>query len=131
MTDANLNVYIADSSGGKIRVVCVTCGTGSPLDNLLAALGIPSPQNEYIYTIAGGASSSYSGTYPTLATNITMSPQKLAIDLSGNIYISDSNGVVWFLARTAPISAPSPARPAATAPAKPTISATAARPRKQ
>jgi Glycosyl hydrolases family 28/Bacterial Ig-like domain (group 3) len=95
MTDSNLNVYIADSSGDKIRVVCVTCGTGSPLDSLLATLGITSPQNGFIYTIAGGGSSS--GPYPTLATNVSMSPQKLAIDLSGNIYISDGNGVAWFL----------------------------------
>jgi polygalacturonase/sugar lactone lactonase YvrE len=95
MTDANLNVYIADSSSGKIRVVCVTCGTGSPLDSLLATLGITSPQNGYIYTIAGGGGSS--GPYPTIATNVSMSPQKLAIDPSGNIYISDGNGVAWFL----------------------------------
>jgi polygalacturonase/sugar lactone lactonase YvrE len=102
MTDANLNVYIADSSGGKIRVVCVTCGTGSPLDSLLATLGISSPQNGSIYTIAGGGGST--GPYPTLATNVSMSPQKLAIDLSGNIYISDGNGIAWFLdAHTASI----------------------------
>ena len=93
MTDANLNVYIADTQ--KIRVVCVTCGTGSPLDALLAALGITSPQNGYIYTVAGGGSSS--GPYPTLATNVSMSPQKLAIDNSGNIYISDGTGAAWFL----------------------------------
>ena len=95
MTDANLNVYIADSSGGKIRVVCVTCGTGSPLDALLGALGITNPVNGYIYTIAGGGNSS--GPYPLLATSVSMSPQKLAIDTSGNIYISDGNGAVWFL----------------------------------
>ena len=93
MTDANLNVYIADSQ--KIRVVCVTCETGSPLDTLLATLGIALPQNGYIYTIAGGGSGS--GPYPTLATNVTMSPQKLAIDTSGNIYISDGGGAAWFL----------------------------------
>ncbi|MGA9667657.1 MAG: Ig-like domain repeat protein [Terracidiphilus sp.] len=95
MTDANLNVYIADSA--KVRVVCVTCGTGSPLDALLATLGISSPQNGYIYTIAGGASSSYTGTYPTVATNVPMSPQKLAIDLSSNVYISDGSGAIWLL----------------------------------
>ncbi|MFZ0273461.1 MAG: Ig-like domain repeat protein [Acidobacteriaceae bacterium] len=95
MTDANLNVYIADSQ--KIRVVCVTCGTGSPLDGILATLGISSPQNGSIYTIAGGAASSYSGGYPTLSTNVTMSPQKLAIDASSNLYISDGSGAVWFL----------------------------------
>lgn len=97
MTDVNLNVYIADSSGGKIRVVCVTCGTNSPLDALLAKLGITSPVNGNIYTIAGGAGVSYSGAYPTLGTNVTMSPQKLAIDNSNNLYISDGNGVIWFL----------------------------------
>jgi polygalacturonase/sugar lactone lactonase YvrE len=92
MTDSNLNVYIADSA--KIRVVCVTCGTGSPLDAVLAALGITSPVNGYIYTIAGGGSSS--GPYPILATSVSMSPQKLAIDTSGNIYISDGSGAAWF-----------------------------------
>jgi sugar lactone lactonase YvrE len=95
LTDANLNVYIADTA--KVRVVCVTCGTGSPLDALLASLGISSPQNGFIYTIAGGAAASYSGAYPTLATNVTMSPQKLAIDLSSNLYISDGAGVIWML----------------------------------
>jgi Glycosyl hydrolases family 28/Bacterial Ig-like domain (group 3) len=93
MTDANLNVYIADSQ--KIRAVCVTCGTGSPLDALLATLGITSPQNGFIYTIAGGGSSG--GPYPVLATSVSMSPQKLAIDTSGNIYISDGSGAAWFL----------------------------------
>jgi hypothetical protein len=43
IVDANLNVYIADSSGGRIRVVCVTCGTNSPLDALLAKLASPRP----------------------------------------------------------------------------------------
>jgi sugar lactone lactonase YvrE len=100
LVDPNLNVFIADSSGGKIRVICVTCGTGSPLDGLLAKLGIASPTNGDIYTIAGGASQSYSGTFPTLATNITMSPQKLGMDNTGNVYISDGNGVAWFLDTT-------------------------------
>ena len=76
-------------------MVCVTCGTGSPLDTLLATLGITTPQNGYIYTVAGGGSSS--GPYPTLATNVSMSPQKLAIDTGGNIYISDGSGAAWFL----------------------------------
>ena len=98
--DPNLNVYTADSSGGRIRVICVTCGTGSPLDNLLAKLGITSPTNGDIYTIAGGASQTYSGTYPTLATNITMSPQKLGMDNNGNLYISDGNGAAWFMDAT-------------------------------
>jgi sugar lactone lactonase YvrE len=98
LTDANLNVYIADSSGGRIRVVCVTCGTNSPLDALLAKLGISSPTNGDIYTIAGsGSTGTYSGTLPTLATNVSMTPEKLVFDTSGNIYISDSNNAIWFV----------------------------------
>ena len=98
LTDANLNVYIADSSGGRIRVVCVTCGTNSPLDALLAKLGISSPTNGDIYTIAGsGSTGTYSGTLPTLATNVSMTPEKLVFDTGGNIYISDANNAIWFV----------------------------------
>jgi sugar lactone lactonase YvrE len=98
LTDANLNVYIADSSGGRIRVVCVTCGTNSPLDALLAKLGISSPTNGDIYTIAGsGSTATYSGTLPTLATNVSMTPEKLVFDTGGNIYISDANNAIWFV----------------------------------
>jgi sugar lactone lactonase YvrE len=102
LTDANLNVYIADNS--QVRVLCVTCGTGSPLDHVLSALGISSPQNGYLYAIAGGAASTYTGSFPTLSTNVTMGAQKLAMDTGGNLYISDgstisgvSTGAVWFL----------------------------------
>ncbi len=98
IVDANLNVYIADSSGGRIRVVCVTCGTGSPLDALLAKLGIASPVNGDIYTVAGNASTSTDAyTVPVLSTGVSMSPQKLAFDNAGNLYISDGNGFIWFL----------------------------------
>jgi sugar lactone lactonase YvrE len=96
ITDANLNVYIADSSSAKIRVVCVTCGTNSPLDALLAKVGVASPVNGDIYTIAGGATANPSA-YPVLATHVLMSPQKMALDTAGNLYISDGNGIIWFL----------------------------------
>ncbi|HEY1647227.1 MAG TPA: pectinesterase family protein [Terracidiphilus sp.] len=102
LVDANLNVYVADSS--KVRVICVTCGSNSPLDHLLAQLGITAPVNGDIYTIAGGGSASYAGPFPVISTTVGMSPQKLGIDLSGNIYISDGDGAVWFLdVRTANI----------------------------
>ncbi len=100
--DPNLNVYIADGLG-KIRVVCVTCGTSSPLDYLLQAVGatgtLNSATNGYIYTIAGNGTSStaYSGTWPTLSTGVSMAPQKLSMDTSGNLYISDSLGFIWLL----------------------------------
>ncbi len=93
LTDASDNVYIADSS--RIRVVCVTCAAGSGLYQLLQKLGVASPQNTYIYTLAGGGSSSYSA--PALANTISMSPQKLAIDANSNLYVSDSNGIIWFI----------------------------------
>jgi len=98
ITDLNLNVYVADSSGGRIRVVCVTCGTGSPLDALLGILGVSSPVNGNIYTVAGnGSTSAYSYTAPVLATSVSMTPQKMAFDTGGNLYISDGNNVIWFL----------------------------------
>jgi polygalacturonase/sugar lactone lactonase YvrE len=98
ITDVNLNVYIADSSGGRIRVVCVTCGTNSPLDALLAKLGISSPVNGYIYTVAGsGSTAAFTYTAPVLSTGVSMSPQKLAFDNAGNLYIADGNAFIWFL----------------------------------
>jgi polygalacturonase/sugar lactone lactonase YvrE len=98
LIDANENVYIADSK--SVRVVCVTCEPGSALYQLLNKLGVSSPQNTFIYTIAGGGSSSY--TSPVLATSINMSPQKLAMDNGGNLYISDGSGAIWFVdSRTA------------------------------
>jgi sugar lactone lactonase YvrE len=93
LTDVNDNVYIADSS--RVRVICVTCEPGSGLYQLLNQVGIASPQNGNIYTLAGSGSTAYAG--PALANTVTMSPQKLAIDNSSNLYISDDNGVVWFV----------------------------------
>ncbi len=98
LTDANDNVYIADSQ--RVRVVCVTCEPGSALYQLLTKVGVAAPQNGFIYTLAGGGSAAYAG--PALANTITMSPQKLAMDNSGNLYISDGAGAVWFVdSRTA------------------------------
>jgi sugar lactone lactonase YvrE len=98
LTDANDNIYIAEAS--KVRVVCVTCTPGSPLYLLLNKVGIASPQNGFIYTLAGGGAAAYAG--PALANSITMSPQKLAIDGNGDLYISDGTGAVWFIdSRTA------------------------------
>jgi pectin methylesterase-like acyl-CoA thioesterase/sugar lactone lactonase YvrE len=96
MVDNNLNVYIADSA--SVRVVCVTCGANSPLDSLLGKLGVASPVNGDIYTIAGGgATTAANALQPVSATSVTMQPQKLGIDRNGNIYISDGYGAIWFL----------------------------------
>lgn len=96
MVDNNHNVYIADNA--TVRVVCVTCGTSSPLDNLLGKLGIASPVNGDIYTIAGGGvTTAAKALQPVSPTSVTMQPQKLGIDRNGNIYISDGYGAIWFL----------------------------------
>jgi sugar lactone lactonase YvrE len=99
LTDPSDNLYIADAS--RVRVVCVTCVSGSGLYNLLQKLGVTSPANGYIYTIAGTGTGTYNYTAPALANTVNLSPQKLAMDASGNLYIADSNGVAWFVdART-------------------------------
>ncbi len=93
LTDASDNLYIADTN--RIRVVCITCTPGSGLYALLNKLGIATPQNNYIYTLAGGGSSAYK--VPALANTISMSPQKLAMDSGGNLYIADGGGYIWFV----------------------------------
>ena len=95
LTDPSDNLYIADAA--RVRVVCITCISGSGLYNLLQKLGVTTPTNGYIYTIAGTGSGTYNYTAPALANTVNVSPQKLAMDASTNLYISDSSGVVWFL----------------------------------
>ncbi|RSL18524.1 Ig-like domain-containing protein [Edaphobacter aggregans] len=96
LVDSSSNVYIAESS--KVRVVCVACTPGSNLYNLLNKVGVASPVNGDIYTLAGTSTSSNSSLAPGLSTAVNMGPQKLAMDADGNLYIADSsNNVVWFL----------------------------------
>ena len=99
LVDPSDNLYVADAA--RVRVLCVTCTSGSGLYNLLQKLGVASPTNGYIYTIAGTGSGTYNYTAPALANTVNVAPQKLAMDASSNLYISDSNGVAWFVdART-------------------------------
>jgi polygalacturonase/sugar lactone lactonase YvrE len=93
--DANGNIYIAESS--HVRVVCVTCTAGSGLYDLLTKLGVASPVNGNIYTVAGTATTGNSTLAPGLANTVNMGPQKISLDADGNIYIADSsNNVIWF-----------------------------------
>ncbi len=93
--DANGNVYIAESS--RVRAICVTCTAGTGLYQLLNKLGVASPTNGDIYTVAGTSTSSNSTLAPGLGNTVNMAPQKLALDADGNLYITDSaNNVVWF-----------------------------------
>ena len=93
--DNNANIYIAE--GSRVRAVCVACSPGVGLYALLNKLGVASPSNGNIYTIAGTSSSSNSKLTPGLGNTVSMAPQKLTIDADGNLYIADSaNNVVWF-----------------------------------
>ena len=63
-----------------------------------ATTTLNSATNGNIYTIAGsGTTGVYSYTAPVLSTGVSMTPQKLAMDASSNLYISDGNGFIWFL----------------------------------
>ncbi|SEF60312.1 Pectinesterase [Bryocella elongata] len=95
LVDPSDNVYVADAA--RVRVLCVTCASGSGLYNLLQKLGVSAPTNGYIYTIAGTGSSTYNYTAPALANTVDVAPQKLAMDASSNLYISDGSGVAWFV----------------------------------
>ena len=93
--DASGNLYIAE--GSHVRAVCVTCTAGTGLYALLNKLGVPSPVNGYIYSIAGTSTTSNSTLAPGLGTSVSMGPQKISLDADGNLYIADSaNNVVWF-----------------------------------
>ncbi|GGG85742.1 pectinesterase family protein [Edaphobacter dinghuensis] len=93
--DANGNIYIAESS--HVRAVCVTCTAGSGLYELLTKLGVASPVNGNIYTVAGTSTTGNTTFAPGLANTVNMGPQKISIDADGNLYIADSaNNVVWF-----------------------------------
>ena len=96
LVDAGGNVYIAETT--KVRAICVTCAAGSGLYNLLVKLGVSTPTNGDIYTVAGTATATNTSlTTGGLANTINMGPQKLGLDADGNLYIADSsNNVVWF-----------------------------------
>ncbi len=88
--DANANVYVADATNARIRVIYQ--GTGN-------ILGVASPKTGFIYTVAGGgatsaASASASG---TLATQLAFGlVQSAGMDAAGNLYIADATDkYVW------------------------------------
>lgn len=95
LVDSSGNVYIAEAS--HVRAVCVTCTAGTGLYNLLNNLGVASPTNGNLYTIAGTGTTGNSTLTPGLGNTVNMGPQKLFMDADNNLYIADSsNNVVWF-----------------------------------
>ena len=89
VTDVNGNVFVADSSNSRVRVIYMA---GTTVASLIATENPGTTATAgYIYTIAGGGSSSASTT-PKLGTSVSLGTvQKLAMDPGGNIYIVDSS----------------------------------------
>lgn len=82
------NLYIADSSHNRVRVVC--SGTAMTLP------GITCAQKDYIYTIAGDGTAGYTGD-GQLSTNagVTVNdPSGVTVDGAGNLYIADTGNNV-------------------------------------
>jgi sugar lactone lactonase YvrE len=88
--DANGDVYIADTGNNRIRVLY----QGGALASQLITLENPSvstPVIGDIYTIAGSSTTAgYSGDLGKASLATFASPQRVAVDAIGNVYISDS-----------------------------------------
>jgi hypothetical protein len=92
MTDANLNVYIADSSGKRSAWPASPAALARLSIRLLATLGITSPQNGDIYTVAGGGSAS-EGSVSDACNQCEHEPAKTGHrHEAAIIYISDGTG---------------------------------------
>jgi hypothetical protein len=87
--DANANVYVADYSNARVRVIYQGTGT---------VVNVPSPMKGDIYTVAGGgATAATLSTSGTLATQLAFGVVFVAsMDPSGNIYLYDNtNKYLW------------------------------------
>jgi Fe-S cluster biogenesis protein NfuA len=99
--DANGNVFIADQTNGRVRVIYEG---GTQVANLIGLTNNGTvPQPNYVYTIMGNAvlatGTSTTNPGPVLATSVTIGgPRKLILDSHGNLFVADNgNNVIWFL----------------------------------
>lgn len=92
--DANGNLYIADYGNAVVRAIYE--GSGS-------IPGVSSPQLGYIYTVAGGGTTTSSGSAAT-ATQFS-SVSGLGFDASGNLYIADAvANQIWEVTKSTQIA---------------------------
>jgi sugar lactone lactonase YvrE len=90
LVDANGNLYIADTTNNRIRVVYAG---GNPAQAILSAEGVTSPVVGDIYTIAGAGSSVGTAAYGAVASALSLTtPETLGMDASGNLYVGDDSG---------------------------------------
>jgi sugar lactone lactonase YvrE len=88
--DAYGNVYILDQS----KLIRMIYAGGN-------VMGLTSPVVNNLYVVAGGGSVKGNTLNVILGTTAAMSTvRRLALDPKGNLYISDSNELIWFLDAT-------------------------------
>lgn len=97
--DANGNIFIADFTNARVRVIYAGGAAVAKLISLTSGAGA---QPGSIYTIMGGGAGTYVAGTQVLATSIIIGgPRKIALDARGNVYLADGTGdVVWFLDAT-------------------------------
>jgi len=96
------NIFITDTGSAQVRVIYGGRST--------SFFGIAGPTAGYMYSVAGynASTSTVSNTYPKdgttpyeLATTVTVSLRKIAVDNHGDLYIADAgSNVIWFVDHT-------------------------------